>query len=194
LIGCMRSSNCDDGLNFHLRMIVQIIPAPPTDAAITMNTVSVVRFVVDVALVFAAEEALGDGMALEMLMTVTREPVVAATLVGASVRLSVSEVGAGVGEEVVLVDEDELVVLLEEADDERLAVLTDPVDCVALVDVEEALVEVVEATAVADVTLVETLGSTSAGRLSEEDAKSESLKSLESAPKRENCRFLIKRK
>ena len=47
-IGCIRSSNLSDGLNFHLRMRVQIIAIPPIEAAKAMMTVNVV-FVVEVA-------------------------------------------------------------------------------------------------------------------------------------------------
>lgn len=38
-IGCMRSSKEFDGLNFHLRMMVQIMAVPPTTEAMTMRTV-----------------------------------------------------------------------------------------------------------------------------------------------------------
>lgn len=44
----MRSSNLSDGLNFHLRMTVQMITTAPTDAARAMRTVRVV-FVVELA-------------------------------------------------------------------------------------------------------------------------------------------------
>ena len=49
----MRSSNLPDGLNFHLRMMVQIITIPPIEAAKAMRTVKVVLVVV-LAPVFAA--------------------------------------------------------------------------------------------------------------------------------------------
>jgi len=38
-MGCMRPSKSEEGLNFHLRMIVHTIIAAPTDAAMTMRTV-----------------------------------------------------------------------------------------------------------------------------------------------------------
>ena len=44
----MRSSNLSDGLNFHLRMRVQMIAIPPIEAANAMTMVRVV-FVVEVA-------------------------------------------------------------------------------------------------------------------------------------------------
>ena len=37
-----------DGLNFHLRMMVQIITIPPTEAARAMRTIKVVLVVVEV--------------------------------------------------------------------------------------------------------------------------------------------------
>lgn len=63
---CMRSSNSEDGLNFHLRMIVQRMIDPPTVAAITISIVIVVfeipleaaevAFAVSVALASEAPE------------------------------------------------------------------------------------------------------------------------------------------
>jgi hypothetical protein len=47
-IGCIRSSNLSDGLNFHLRISVQITAIAPIDAARATMTVRVV-FVVEVA-------------------------------------------------------------------------------------------------------------------------------------------------
>lgn len=47
-IGCIRSSNLSDGLNFHLRIRVQIIAIPPIEAARAMMMVNVV-FVVELA-------------------------------------------------------------------------------------------------------------------------------------------------
>ena len=47
-MGCIRSSNLSDGLNFHLRMRVQMIAIPPIEAAKAIMTVKVV-FVVEVA-------------------------------------------------------------------------------------------------------------------------------------------------
>jgi len=47
-IGCIRSSNLSDGLNFHLRMSVQITAIAPIEAARATITVRVV-FVVEVA-------------------------------------------------------------------------------------------------------------------------------------------------
>jgi hypothetical protein len=44
-IGCIRSSNLSDGLNFHLRMRVQMIAIPPIEAAMAMMTVKVVLVV-----------------------------------------------------------------------------------------------------------------------------------------------------
>ena len=38
-IGCMRSSNWDEGLNFHLRMMVHMSAVPPMQEAITMSMV-----------------------------------------------------------------------------------------------------------------------------------------------------------
>jgi len=38
-MGCMRPSKSEEGLNFHLRMMVHPITAAPTDAAMTMRTV-----------------------------------------------------------------------------------------------------------------------------------------------------------
>jgi len=39
-MGCMRPSKSEDGLNFHLRMMVHAMTAAPTDAAMTMRTVT----------------------------------------------------------------------------------------------------------------------------------------------------------
>jgi len=47
-IGCIRSSNLSDGLNFHLRISVQITAMAPIEAARATMTVRVV-FVVEVA-------------------------------------------------------------------------------------------------------------------------------------------------
>jgi len=44
-MGRMRSSNWEEARNFHFLMIVQMIAVPPTQAAITMSTVSVVRVI-----------------------------------------------------------------------------------------------------------------------------------------------------
>jgi hypothetical protein len=44
-MGRMRSSNWEDARNFHFLMIVQMIAVPPTQAATTMSTVSVVRVI-----------------------------------------------------------------------------------------------------------------------------------------------------
>jgi len=41
-MGCILPSNWDEGLNFHLRMMVQMRATPPTQAAMTMSTVTVV--------------------------------------------------------------------------------------------------------------------------------------------------------
>jgi hypothetical protein len=49
-MGCMRSSNWDEGLNFHFLMIVQMTATPPMHDAMTIRTVSVVFLVVVVAL------------------------------------------------------------------------------------------------------------------------------------------------
>lgn len=46
-IGFMRSSNEDDAENFHFLMIVQIMAAPATEAAMTMRIVTVVRVTLD---------------------------------------------------------------------------------------------------------------------------------------------------
>ena len=62
-MGCMRSSNSAEGLKFHLRMMVQIMIAPPTHDAITIITVRVVFPIPpeDVApLVDASAEAEAD--------------------------------------------------------------------------------------------------------------------------------------
>lgn len=60
-IGCMRSSNWDEGLNFHFLIIVQMTATPPMDDAMTMRTVKVVFLVDAVALAAAAErEAVAD--------------------------------------------------------------------------------------------------------------------------------------
>jgi hypothetical protein len=126
----MRSSNWDEGLNFHLRMMVQMMAAPPTDAAMTMRTVSVVRFVVDVAPLFAAEEAVGETAAFEVLVTVTRAGA-AVVGSGAAVRLSDSEVeeGAAEDDDFDADDEDSEALELAETEAERLA------DALAVVEV-----------------------------------------------------------
>jgi len=46
-MGRMRSSNWEEARNFHFLMIVQMIAVPPTQAAMTMSTVSVVRVILD---------------------------------------------------------------------------------------------------------------------------------------------------
>lgn len=38
-MGCMRPSKSDEGLNFHLRMMVHTMTAAPTEAAMTITTV-----------------------------------------------------------------------------------------------------------------------------------------------------------
>jgi len=45
-MGCMRSSNWDEGLNFHFLMIVQMTATPAMDDAMTIRTVIVVLLVV----------------------------------------------------------------------------------------------------------------------------------------------------
>jgi hypothetical protein len=50
----MRSSNWEDARNFHFLMIVQIIAVPPTQAAMTISTVNVVR------VILAADEVGAD--------------------------------------------------------------------------------------------------------------------------------------
>lgn len=59
-MGCMRSSNWADGLNFHLRMIVQMITAPPMQDAMTIITVTVVFVTEDEedALLVSADDAV----------------------------------------------------------------------------------------------------------------------------------------
>jgi len=46
-IGRMRSSNWEDVRNFHFLMIVHKMAIPPTDAAMTMSTIKVVRVILD---------------------------------------------------------------------------------------------------------------------------------------------------
>jgi hypothetical protein len=58
-MGCMRSSNWDDGLNFHFLMIVQMTAIPPMHDAMTMRTVRVV-FLVDVVAPAAEAGAVAD--------------------------------------------------------------------------------------------------------------------------------------
>lgn len=75
-MGCMRSSKLEDGLSFHLRMIVQPTTAAATDAATAMRTVKVVRVIWDVddALeASAAFEAEGDEV-VTYLITEEVEP------------------------------------------------------------------------------------------------------------------------
>lgn len=42
-MGCMRSSKELEGLNFHLRMIVQMIPAAPMEAPMAIRIMIVLR-------------------------------------------------------------------------------------------------------------------------------------------------------
>lgn len=59
-IGFMRSSNEDDAENFHFLMIVQIMAAPATEAAMTMRIVTVVRVTLDDDEALAADEAVAE--------------------------------------------------------------------------------------------------------------------------------------
>ena len=59
-IGFMRSSNEDDAENFHFLMIVQIMAAPATEAAITIRMMIVVRVTLDDDEVLAADEAVAE--------------------------------------------------------------------------------------------------------------------------------------
>jgi len=43
-MGCMRSSNSLEGLNFHLRMMVQIKPATPMDPPMAARMMIVLRW------------------------------------------------------------------------------------------------------------------------------------------------------
>jgi len=58
-MGRMRSSNWEDARNFHFLMIVQRIAVPPTQAAIIMSTVNVVRVILAEEEV-GADEAVAD--------------------------------------------------------------------------------------------------------------------------------------
>jgi len=46
-MGRMRSSNWEDARNFHFLMIVQMMAVPAMQDATTMNTVSVVRLILE---------------------------------------------------------------------------------------------------------------------------------------------------
>lgn len=61
-IACMRFSNSAEGLNFHLRMIVQMRNEPPTTDAITMMTVIVVFVAVEVPSAAPSATAVFDGV------------------------------------------------------------------------------------------------------------------------------------
>jgi hypothetical protein len=70
-IGCIRSSNWDEGLNFHFLMTVQITATPPTAAAMTIRTVMVVCFPVSLA---GAAEDVAEAAEAAVLVTKTVPP------------------------------------------------------------------------------------------------------------------------
>jgi hypothetical protein len=70
-IGCIRSSNWDEGLNFHFLMTVQIMATPPTAAAMTIRTVMVVCFPVSLA---GAAEDVAEAAEAAVLVTKTVPP------------------------------------------------------------------------------------------------------------------------
>jgi hypothetical protein len=70
-IGCIRSSNWDEGLNFHFLMTVQITAMPPTAAAMTIRTVMVVCF--PELLEGAAEDVAEAAAAVLVVKTVPNE-------------------------------------------------------------------------------------------------------------------------
>jgi hypothetical protein len=119
-MGCMRSSNCEDGLNFHFLMIVQRTATPATLEATTMRMVTVVCFP---ALLEAADEGVAEATAA-VLVTRTAEMVGCPTVVRTGMGLAV---GGGGAEEVALETElDEF----EECVDDKLPV-ADPTTLLA---------------------------------------------------------------
>jgi len=65
-MGFKRSSKDEDALNFHFLIMVQMMATPPTEAAITMRIVTVVR-----AMVLAEPEATAEVVAAAALPAVT---------------------------------------------------------------------------------------------------------------------------
>lgn len=87
-IGCMRSSNSADGLNFHLRIMVQMMTAPPMQDATTMMTVTVVFAMDEEPEAVAAGVSVGASEA-EVLVSVS---VTSAGPVGPCAALVVADV------------------------------------------------------------------------------------------------------
>jgi len=69
-MGRMRSSNWEEARNFHFLMIVQMIAVPPTQAAITMSTVSVVRVILADDDDEGADDAVADASDASVVIVV----------------------------------------------------------------------------------------------------------------------------
>lgn len=68
-IGCIRSSNLFDGLNFHLRIRVQIIAMPPIEAAKAMMMVKVVFVLVVAPVAGGGVPLLSEPMEVTVLIS-----------------------------------------------------------------------------------------------------------------------------
>lgn len=146
-MGCMRSSNSADGLNFHLRMMVQMMIAPPMQDAMTIMTVRVALPIPDddAELVLAAAAvAVGDESLRELVkVTVVGPRLTAAVSLGAEVTARVSWVDEEVeDEEVEIIEEVEVeVVEVEVVDvDVELSEIVDNVDVLVVLNVVDVVV------------------------------------------------------
>jgi hypothetical protein len=137
-IGCIRSSNWDEGLNFHFLMTVQITATPPTAAAMTIRTVMVVCF--PEPLVGAAEDVAEAAAAVLVVKTVPNEAEGRVLILRVG---TAAEVRVDVG--VVVTDDEEVVEVVTSCEvvdttevDDGEAETTVEVENVVLAMVEEA--------------------------------------------------------
>jgi len=141
-MGCMRSSNSADGLNFHLRMMVQIMIAPPIQDAMTIMTVRVALPIPDdddaELVLAAAADAVGDESPRELVkVTVVGPRLTAAVSLGAEVTARVSWVDEEVVDEEEVLEEVE-VEEVEEVEVEvevKLLAVVDNIDVLVVLDV-----------------------------------------------------------
>lgn len=144
-MGCMRSSNSADGLNFHLRMMVQMMIAPPMQDAMTIMTVRVALPIPDddaELVLAAAADAVGDESLRELVkVTVVGPRLTAAVSLGAEVTARVSWIDEEVEDEEVEVIEEVEVVEVEVVDvDVELSEIVDDVDVLVVLNVVDVVV------------------------------------------------------
>jgi len=156
-MGCMRSSKLDEGLNFHLRMMVQMMAVPAMHEATTIRTVYVVLFDEVDARAFCWLDELEGVAALkeEVLTTVTGS--IAGAWAVSVVTAALVEVGGAVvdaevaeeADEAETDDADEDAALLADADAELLALAALDADEADAAEVALAVAEVVSVPAAA---------------------------------------------